>query len=30
MTGCRTSTAKHMTAFNQAAPALDGLVFIMS
>ena len=23
LTGCRTSTAKRMTAFNQAAPALE-------
>ena len=30
MTGCQTYTAKHMTAFNLAALALDGVVFIMS
>ena len=28
--GDRTSTAKHMTVFNQAVLALDGVVFIMS
>jgi len=28
--GGRTFTAKRMTVFDQAAPALDGVVFIMS